>query len=375
MNMRRLSLSLAGALALGALVSCGDSGSGSSSGEGGSGGGSGASSGDVKRSVEIKGDTIRYAEERGAKVFAHDESARVLSVASPVDEYCVLEGASVSWKAVREYPDTTTFSWSFGAVTTEMAGILKGLGYDVDGKVLLVLEEAGFEGQGDILLGRDSSSVFGEWAYTPCYTDAGGGFRCSNRHVEGSLKIGKSSMTRKESYDVAKGDYLHDDPFGSRFMSLLYDNLAGGNYFAELEAGDLFLEDTGAVARSVANDGVEITARAEKSQTFKIGLKTYTVEVLKSSGEFRKATGGLDYSAVVEVSDGSETCRIDIRSVTAVGEDLCAGKNMDGFKWSRGEDVDGNEFEYADGIVLGDAAAHEACMKRIAAIGPDPAGR
>ena len=48
---------------------------------------------------------------------------------------------------------------------------------------------------------------------------------------------------------------------------------------------------------------------------------------------------------------------------------------MDGFKWSRGEDVDGNEFEYADGIVLGDAAAHEACLKRIAAIGPDPAGR
>lgn len=371
MNMRRISLSLAGALALGALVSCGDSGSGSS-GEGGSGnGGSGSSSGDVKRSVEIDGDTIRYAEERSAKVFAVDASARLFSVASPVEQYCVLEGASVSWKAVKEYPDTTTLSWSFAPVTTEMAGILKGLGYDVDGKVLLVLEEAGDDDQGDLLLGGDSSSVFGEWTYTPCYTDASGGFRCSNRHVEGSLKIGKSSMTRKASNGVAKGDYLYDDPFGSRFMSLLYDNLAGGNYYAELEAEDLFREDTGAVARSVANDGVEILDRAKKSQTFKIGLKTYTVEVLKSSGEFQKATGGFDYSAVVEVAGESETCRIEVRSVTVVGESLCDDGNMDAFKWDEDQDVDGNAFEYADGIVLGDAAAHEACLKRIAAIGPD----
>ena len=375
MNMRRLSLSLAAALALGALLSCGDSGSGSSSGEGGSNGGSDSSSGDVKRSVEIDGDTIRYAEERSAKVFSIDESTHRFSVASPVERYCVREGGSVSWKAVKEYLDTTTFVWGFERVTTEMAGILKGLGYDAEGKVLLVLQEVCCPGHDDILLGNDASSIFGEWAYTPCYMDASGGFRCSNRHVEGSLKIGKSSMTRKESHDVAKGDYLYDDPFGSHFMSLLYDNLAGGNYFAELEAADLFLEDTGAVARSIANDGVEITERAAKSQTFKIGLKTYTVDVVKSSGEFQKATGGLDYSAVVEVADGSETCRIEVRSVTAVGESLCADKNMDEFRWDDGRDVDGDEFEYADGLVQGNAAEHEACLKRIAALNPDPAGR
>ena len=372
MTMRRLSLSLAAALALGCLAACGDSGSGSSE-EGGSGGGSGSSSGDVDRTIEIDGDTIRWTEERTARIFSRNDAARLFSVASPNEKYCVPEGASVVWKTVKEFPDTTSFSWSFGAVTTEMAGILKGLGYDVGGKVLLVLAEEGSDAA-DIMLGSDSSSISGEWLYTPCRSDAGG-IHCANRHVDGTMKIGKSSLTWKESYDEPKGEHLYDNPFGSRFMSLLYDNLAGGHYFAELEAADLFLEDTAAVARSVANGGVEILTNAKTSQTIRIGTSTYSINVLSSSGEFRESTGGLDCSAVVEVVGESETCRIEVRSISAVGEDECSDKNMDGFKWSRGEDVDGNEFEYANGIVLGDAAAHEACLKRIAAIGPDPAGR
>ncbi|MBP5188722.1 MAG: hypothetical protein J6Z50_06280 [Fibrobacterales bacterium] len=369
MTARNSLLSLAAALALGCLVSCGDS-------TGGSGGsnGSGSVSG-VKSSIKVVGDTIRYTEERTVKIYSVDEEARVMLARSPQENYCVREDGVLSWETVKELPDTMTLSYSFGTIPGELVGFLEQNGYDVEGRVVLYLFED--EYYANIFLGRDSSTIFGEWQETPCYVDLdyynGDGVGCDDTVVEGTLKIGNGSVTEKSTTSVSKNYWMYDKPFRSAFMGSLYERLATGRAWPQLYPHEMFTEDSVEVLKVMGDYMIAVKEQTAKSQTFEIDGKSYTARILKSSADYRGYAGGLDYSVDMEVADESETCRITVRSISKVDGEYCADKYMDNYEWDSEWDYDDNEFEYADAILWSNAEEHGACLKRIAARGSDAA--
>ena len=170
-----------------------------------------------------------------------------------------------------------------------------------------------------IFLGRDSSTIFGEWQETPCYVDLdyyGGGVGCDDTVVEGTLKIGNGSVTEKSTTSVSKNYWMYDKPFRSAFMGSLYERLATGRAWPQLYPHEMFTEDSVEVLKVMGDYMIAVKEQTAKSQTFEIDGKSYTARILKSSADYRGYAGGLDYSVDMEVADESETCRITVRSIS-----------------------------------------------------------
>ena len=367
MTARKPLLALAGFLALGALVACSDS-SGSSSG---GGNGSSASS-KMTRSVKIDEDSVRFVAEMTAKVLAHDEAARVLYLAIPNEKRCLVDGGTTSWETVQDYPDSSEYVYSFGAVPDAIRPDLERAGFDLAGKIALFIVD---EDETNVFLGADSSSVFGKWTSTPCTISAREGIDC-DEITSGVLTVGKGSVKEKVTLSLPRNELLPDDPFATYFMSNLYDDLSGVSspYFYPLEPSYMFFADSEIVAESIEDGGIEIQSQTKKSQTFSIDGKSYTVNVLKRSYDVESTGNGFDLSVDVEVVGETGTCRITARSISAVGAEYCADKYMDNYELDTDEDYDENEYTYAESISWSNADEHEDCLKRLAgAASPAPA--
>jgi len=361
MTARKPLLALAGFLALGALVACSDS-SGSSSG-----GGNGGSNGSYRESVDIDGDTIRYTAEITLKVLSHDEEARELAIGAAHQSYCVRDGESVDWRIVREDPDTTRVTYRFEELPESTVETLERAGHTVKDGIAMIVDDGEDE---TVYVGRDSSSVFGEWQGTSCMAMAGRGISCDDDVYTGSVvRISKSSVFVKEIFLLDKANYAYDDPFGSYFTSMLYEQLARP-FDYPFPAMAMFYEDTTGVADAIDDLGVEITEQKEKSQSLILNGKSYTVKILKRDWSFRG--GNVEYSVDVEVAGGTETCRITARTISGVDEGNCADKYLENYDWDDVEDVDGNEFEYADGISWNNDDEYLPCLERLAGA-PAPA--
>lgn len=364
MTARKSLLSLAAALALGCLVSCGDS----TGGSGGSNSGS-ATNGSYKESIKVDGDTIRYTAEITIKVLSHDAEAHEFVLENAHRSYCVRDGESVNWQTVREDEDSARVTYRFETLSEEAVATLERNGNTVKNGVALVVDDGEDE---LVFVGRDSSSVFGEWQSALCGTSVSRGISCEEDPYTGSvLKISKNSVTDVEKFLAKKSNYIYDDPFGTYFAALLYEQLLAPGHAYTYPALTMFYEDTNGVAGAIEDADVEIKEQTSKSQTFAIGGKTYSVKILKRDWAFHGSD--IEYSFDVEVAGESETCRITARSISGVDKEFCADKYMDNYEWDDDEDVDGNEYEYADGIEWNNDDEYLPCLERIAGSSAAPA--
>ena len=364
MTARKPLLALAGFLALGALVACSDS-SGSSSG----GGNGSSSNGSYSESIVIDGDTVRYTAELTLKLLSHDAEAHEFAVGALHKNYCVRDGESVSWQDVLESPDSTLMSYRFAKIPAAALADLENNGYVVkDGIALIVRDD---EGDDYVYVGRDSSTVFGEWQTTSCWTNRDDEIVCDEDPYAGSvLKISKGSVTEKETFLLNKANYAYDDPFGTFFPILVYGQLADTSREYAIPAIAIFYEDSAGVADAIDDLGIEITEQKEKSQSFVLNGKSYTIRILKRDWSFRGSD--LEYSSDVEVVGESETCRITARSISGVDKGYCSDKYMANYDWDYEEDYDENEFEYANGISWNNDDEYLPCLERLAGA-PAPA--
>ena len=216
MTARKSLLSLAAALALGCLVSCGDS----TGGSGGSNGSGSATNGSYKESIKIDGDTIRYTAEITIKVLSHDAEAREFVLENARRSYCVRDGESVSWQTVREDEDSARVTYGFETLSEEAVATLERNGNTVKNGVALVVDDGEDK---TFFVGRDSSSVFGEWQTAFCWFESRE-ISCMEAPYTGSVvKISKGSVTDVEKFLLKKSNLVYDDPFGTYFASLLYE--------------------------------------------------------------------------------------------------------------------------------------------------------
>ena len=360
MTARKPLLSLVCCLALGALVACGDSSGSSSSGNGGS-------NGSYKESVKVDGDTVRYTAEITLKVLSHDADARELAIGAFHQSYCVLDGESVDWRIVREDPDTTRVTYRFEELPESAVEALERAGHTVKDGIAMIVDDGEDE---TVYVGRDSSSAFGEWQGTSCMAMAGRGIYCDDDVYTGSVvRISNSSVFVKEIFLMDKADYAYDEPFRSYFASMLYERLASP-FDYPFSAMMMFYEDTIGVADAIDDLGVEITKQTEKSQTFMIGGRSYTVNIQKRDWSFRGSD--VEYSVDVEVVGATETCRITARTISGVDEGNCADKYQENYDWDDDEDVDGNTFVYASGMSWNNDDEYLPCLERLAGA-PAPA--
>ena len=362
MTARKPLLALAGFLALGALVACSDS-SGSSSG----GGNGSSSNGSYKESIKIDGDTIRYTAEITIKVLSHDAEAHEFVLENAHRNYCVRNGESVNWQTVREDEDSARVTYRFETLSEEAVATLERNGNTVKNGVALVVDDGEDE---LVFVGRDSSSIFGEWQAASCGSGSRG-IACEEDPYTGSvLKISKNSVTDVEKFLAKKSNYVYDDPFGTYFAALLYEQLLAPGHAYTYPALTMFYEDTNGVAGAIEDADVEIKEQTSKSQTFAIDGKTYSVKILKRDWAFHGSD--IEYSFDVEVAGESETCRITARSISGVDKGYCSDKYMANYDWDYEEDYDENEFEYANGISWNNDDEYLPCLERLAGA-PAPA--
>lgn len=307
-------------------------------------------------STNASGNTLT----RTGSLFVDEEHQLIVITPDPYYENkCVLEGEALTWKNVQQHKDADSMKYKFHGDTL--------LFYNID--------EGDTSHYGEMWVGGTAGKIYGTWTYTHCeYHNTENDTRCydSKYHkITYNISSGKVTGTQEIYFDQYVSDVNNSDYTKSNFVLELYKALSGKDY-ADTWVPDIFDvygendQDIEYYNKTIADNGVNITASTKRQQTFTIGDKTFTVDIKKVDLSMEGYQENRDIS--IDVTDGVTTCNATYIK-KALNAELCKTENaalLDEDDYYHETDNNGNEYIYVDRIRMYNEDEFDMCLKGIA---------
>ena len=266
---------------------------------------------------------------------------------------CDLENENLIWKTLQKDAVTDSSQYEFIGDTL----------------VLYDYYEGGADNYGKLYVGGTAGNIYGSWVYTGIGRNrkTGEQERSTNTRYETrtyTYSPGKVTIQVEYHMDLYVADEQERGYMESSFMVELYGYLARRSHMDDviniMDNEDL----ASSIARSIEQNGVQIIEGSKTNQTFKIGDKTYTVNVKKAETTLH-FSGRTNREVKLEVTDGTTTCS-SYAIYKTVDENLCKTENLEYFTVYDDEDEDGNKFFYVSRYKNTDHEKFQECLSGIA---------
>lgn len=266
---------------------------------------------------------------------------------------CDLENYNLIWKTIQKDVLTDSFHYEFIGDTLALYNI-----YD-----------EGISDYGNLYVGGTAGNIYGTWVYTGFGRDKKTGeleHSTNTRYVTRTYIYAPGKVTVSVEYhmDLYVADEQARGYMESGFMAKLYGYLTSRSKLDDVIYIMDNNEKASKVAESIEQNGVQIIEGSKTNQTFKIGDKTYTVNVKKAETTLHY-TGHTNREAVVEVTDGTTTCS-SYAIYKTVDENLCKTENLQYFSVYNENDDDGNNYFYVSSYKNTDHEQFLECLNGIA---------
>ena len=266
---------------------------------------------------------------------------------------CDLENYNLIWKTIQKDVLTDSFHYEFIGDTLALYNI-----YD-----------DGISDYGNLYVGGTAGNIYGTWVYTGFGRDKKTGeleHSTNTRYVTRTYIYAPGKVTVSVEYhmDLYVADEQARGYMESGFMAELYNYLTSRSYLRDVVYIMDNKDKASSIASSIEKNGVQIIESSKTNQTFKIGDKTYTVNVKKAETTLHY-TGHTNREAVVEITDGTTTCSSYAIYKTVDGN-LCKTENLPYFTVYNEHDDDGNNFSYVSSYKNTDHEQFLECLNSIA---------
>ena len=266
---------------------------------------------------------------------------------------CDLENENLIWKTLQKDAVTDSSQYEFIGDTLVL--------YDIyDGTI---------DDYGELYVGGSAGNIYGTWVYTGFGRSKKTGEKersTNTRYVTGTYSYSPGKVTIKVEYhmDLYVADEQARGYMESGFMADLYSYLTSRSSLDDVVYIMDNRDQASKVAASIEKNGVQIIASTNTNQTFKIGDKTYAVNVKKAETTLHY-TGSTNRDAIVEITDGTTTCS-SYAIYKNVDENLCKTENLQYFTVYNDEDDNGNKYFYVSRYKNTDHEQFLECLNSIA---------